>query len=151
MDEIQAANVRLARESYDKATKLPTDFVKEMAKHRSKSLVSWTEARAKDDFSIFRNNLAIAIDLARQKADYFGYDGVRYDALLDQYETGLTVAKVDPLFAGLRDSAAPLVRAVVEKGGRPDMSWVEGNSWSQPSQEALRRIYTPILRRAESR
>lgn len=137
MDDVQAANVRLARESYDKATKLPTDFVEEMAKHRSKSLVSWTEARAKDDFSIFRDNLAIAIDLARQKADYLGYDGVRYDALLDQYETGLTVARVDPLFAGLRDSVAPLVRAVVEKGERPDMSWVEGNSWSQPSQEAL--------------
>ena len=66
-----------------------------------------------------------------------GYDGVRYDALLDQYETGLTVARVDPLFAGLRDSVAPLVRAVVEKGERPDMSWVEGNSWSQPGQEAL--------------
>ncbi|MEC7700633.1 MAG: carboxypeptidase M32, partial [Candidatus Thermoplasmatota archaeon] len=57
MDDVQAANVRLARESYDKATKLPTDFVEEMAKHRSKSLVSWTEARAKDDFSIFRDNL----------------------------------------------------------------------------------------------
>ena len=137
VDDVQAANVRLAREAYDKATKLPTDFVEEMAKHRSKSLVSWTEARAKDDFSIFRDNLAIAIDLARQKADYLGYDGVRYDALLDQYETGLTVARVDPLFAGLRDSVAPLVRAVVEKGERPDMSWVEGNSWSQPGQEAL--------------
>jgi len=137
VDDVQAANVRLAREAYDKATKLPTDFVEEMAKHRSKSLVSWTEARAKDDFSIFRDNLAIAIDLARQKADYLGYDGVRYDALLDQYETGLTVARVDPLFAGLRDSVAPLVKAVVEKGERPDMSWVEGNSWSQPGQEAL--------------
>ena len=45
MDDVKAANVRLARESYDKATKLPTDFVEEMAKHRSKSLVSWTEAR----------------------------------------------------------------------------------------------------------
>ena len=50
-----------------------------------------------------------------------GYEGVRYDALLDQYETGLTVARVDPLFGELRDSVAPLVRAVVEKGERPDI------------------------------
>ena len=137
LDEVQAANVRLARESYDKATKLPTEFVAEMAKHRSKAQISWTEARAKDDFSIFRDDLAKAIDLARQKADYLGYDELRYDALLDLYESGLTVSRVDPLFAGLRENVAPLIKAVVESGNRPDMSWVEGNSWGQPGQEDL--------------
>jgi carboxypeptidase Taq len=137
LDDVQAANVRLARESYDKATKLPTEFVEEMAKHRSKAQISWSEARAKDDFSIFRDDLAKSIDLARRKADYLGYDELRYDALLDIYESGLTVARVDPLFAGLRDNVAPLIKAVVESGNRPDISWVEDNSWEQPGQEAL--------------
>ena len=137
LNDVQTANIRLARESYDKATKLPTEFVEEMAKHRSKAQISWSEARAKDDFSIFRDNLAKSIDLARRKADYLGYDGLRYDALLDIYESGLTVAKVDPLFAGLRDNVAPLIKAVVESGNRPDISWVEDNSWEQPGQEAL--------------
>ena len=145
LDDVQAANIRLARESYDKATKLPTEFVAEMAKHRSESLVSWTEARAKDDFSIFRDDLAKSIDLARQKADYLGFDELRYDALLDIYETGLTVARLDPLFAGLRDSVAPLIKAVVESGNRPDMSWVEGNSWAQSGQEALSQGVTEAI------
>ena len=39
LDDVQTANVRLARESYDKATKLPTEFVEEMAKHRSKAQI----------------------------------------------------------------------------------------------------------------
>ena len=112
LNDVQTANVRLARESYDKATKLPTEFVEEMAKHRSKAQISWSEARAKDDFSIFRDDLAKSIDLARRKADYLGYDALRYDALLDIYESGLTVARVDPLFAGLRDNVAPLIKAV---------------------------------------
>ena len=137
LNDVQTANVRLARESYDKATKLPTEFVEEMAKHRSKAQISWSEARAKDDFSIFRDDLAKSIDLARRKADYLGYDELRYDALLDIYESGLTVARVDPLFAGLRDNVAPLIKAVVESGNRPDISWVEDNSWEQPGQEAL--------------
>ena len=51
LNEVQSANVRLARESYDKATKLPTEFVTELTKHNSKSLISWTEAREKNDFS----------------------------------------------------------------------------------------------------
>ncbi len=137
LNDVQTANVRLARESYDKATKLPTEFVEEMAKHRSKAQISWSEARAKDDFSIFRDDLAKSIDLARRKADYLGYDALRYDALLDIYESGLTVARVDPLFAGLRDNVAPLIKAVVQSGNRPDISWVEDNSWEQPGQEAL--------------
>ncbi|DAC34614.1 MAG TPA: carboxypeptidase M32, partial [Candidatus Thalassarchaeaceae archaeon] len=93
LDDIQAANIRLARDSYDKATKLPTEFVSELAKHRSKSQFSWIEARAKDDFSIFRDDLAKMVDFARQKADYLGYDELRYDALLDLYESGLTVSR----------------------------------------------------------
>jgi len=54
LDEVQRGNIRLARDSYDKATKLPTDFVAEMAMHKSKSQISWTRARAENDFSIFR-------------------------------------------------------------------------------------------------
>ena len=96
LDEVKSANVRLARESYDKATKLPTEFVEEMAKHRSRSQISWSEARAKDDFSIFRDDLEKAIDIARRKADYLGYDELRYDALLDQYETCLLYTSPSP-------------------------------------------------------
>ena len=137
LDDVEMANVRLARESYDRATKLPTEFVEEMAKHRSRAQISWTEARASDDFSIFRDDLAKAVELARAKADYLGYDALRYDALLDLYETGLTVERVDPLFAGLRENVAPLIRDVMDRGRRPDISWIENNSWPQEAQEKL--------------
>ena len=137
LNEIQLGNVRLIRNSYDKATKLPNEFVIEMAKHRSMSMITWTEARAKDDFSIFRDDLEKMINLVRREADYLGYDNVRYDALLDNYESGLTVAKLDPLFENLRDKVAPLVKFVVEKGEIPDMSWVNENTWNKSGQEVL--------------
>ena len=63
-----------------------------MAKHKSQSLISWQKARAEDDFSIFRDDLAKMVGLARQKADYLGYEELRYDALLDIYESGLSVS-----------------------------------------------------------
>ncbi|MEC7502824.1 MAG: carboxypeptidase M32 [Candidatus Thermoplasmatota archaeon] len=137
LGDIESANVRLAREAYDKATRLPTEFVSELAKHNSKSLISWTEARENNDFSIFRDDLVKSIDFARKKADYLGYEDLRYDALLDIYESGLTVSRLDPLFEGLRDKVAPLIRSVAERGGRPDISWVTENSWEQPGQERL--------------
>ena len=137
LNEIQKGNIRLARDSYNKATKLPTDFVAEMAMHKSKSQISWTEARAKNDFSIFRDDLAKMVEMSRQKADYLGFKEVRYDALLDLYESGLTVSKVDPLFAGLRENVAPLVKEVIENGKKPEMSWVHENNWSKEGQEKL--------------
>lgn len=137
LDDIAEANVRLARDAYDKATRLPTDFVSEIAKHNSKSLISWTEAREKNDFSIFRDDLAKSIDYARRKADYLGYEDLRYDALLDIYESGLTVSRLDPLFKGLRKEVAPLIKSVAERGERPDMSWITNNSWDEEGQEKL--------------
>ena len=135
LGDIESANVRLAREAYDKATRLPTGFVSELAKHNSKSLISWTEARRNNDFSIFRDDLSKSIEFARKKADYLGYEDLRYDALLDNYESGLTVSRLDPLFEGLRNKVAPLIRSVAERGERPDISWVTENSWEQIGQE----------------
>tara|TARA_B110000914_G_scaffold57619_1_gene49994 strand:+ start:927 stop:2423 length:1497 start_codon:yes stop_codon:yes gene_type:complete len=137
LNEVQSGNLRLIRKSYDKATKLPTKFVIEVAKHRSRSMVTWTEARAKDDFSIFRDDLKKMIDLVRQEADYLGYEELRYDALLDNYESGLTVSRLDPLFANLRESVAPLIKSVMDNGKRPNMEWVEKSTWNQRGQEFL--------------
>ncbi|GIS51499.1 MAG: hypothetical protein Ct9H90mP26_2860 [Methanobacteriota archaeon] len=51
--KISSANIRLAREAFDRATKLPTEFVEEMAKHRSRALISWTEAKGEGRFLNF--------------------------------------------------------------------------------------------------
>ncbi|MEO2120445.1 MAG: carboxypeptidase M32, partial [Candidatus Poseidoniia archaeon] len=135
--EVEQGNIRIIRDSYDKATKKPTEFVEEKARHTSKSIVSWTEAREKNDFSIFRDDLAKMIDMSRQLAGYLGYEDNPYDALLDLYESGLCVAKLDPLFQGLRDSSVPLIRAVSLLENKPDCSWVHKYPWPKASQEAL--------------
>jgi carboxypeptidase Taq len=136
-DEVKLANIRLARESFDRATRMPSEFVEEMAKHRSRAQFSWAEARAKDDFSLFRDDLEKSIDIARKKADYLGYEKLRYDALLDLYETGLTVSRVDPLFEGLRNEVVPLIGEISENCERPDIAWVETADWPQDGQESL--------------
>lgn len=135
--EVEQGNIRIIRDSYDKATKKPTEFVEEKARHTSKSIVSWTEAREKNDFSLFRDDLAKMIDMSRQLAGYLGYEDNPYDALLDLYESGLCVAKLDPLFQGLRDSSVPLIKAVSELENKPDCSWVHKHPWPKASQEAL--------------
>ncbi len=137
LDQTQAANLRLATVSYERATCLPADFVEEFARLRSNAHHTWARARNEDDFSIFRDDMEKILDMTRRKAEYFGYSESPYNALLDQYETGLTVSRLNPLFNGLRDSVAPLVRKVTESGKQPDMTWVERSKWSELAQTQL--------------
>ena len=139
------ANIRLIREQYDKATKKPSWFVEELARHNSKSLKSWQRARAEDDFAIFRDDLKKMIDFNRQLADFLGWEDNRYDALLDIYETGLTVKQVDPLFKGLRESLVPLVKSVMEKGKQENDEWIEGNIFPIESQEKISQFVAKAL------
>ena len=137
LDEIQRANVRISKKAHQRATCLPSDFVEDFARLRSQAHHTWAEAREKDDFSLFRDDLSKILDMTRRKAEYFGYTDSPYNALLDQYETGLTVGRLDPLFNGLRDSVSPLVRLVSESGVTPDNKWVNGVNWPKKSQEML--------------
>ena len=61
---------------------------------------------------------------AAQEADAVGYEGgERYDALLDQYEPDMRVARLEPLLTGLRDELVPFVREIAARP-RPDDAFV---------------------------
>lgn len=110
----EAALLREVRRGYEQATKLPADFVEELTKAASISQQVWAEARQNNDFAAFQPSLEKMVELARQQADYLGYDDHPYDALHDQYEPGSTVAEVRKTFAALRDATVPLVKDIVD-------------------------------------
>ena len=119
-DSDDAALVRVTQRDYDHASKLPNDFVAERARAASQSTQVWRDARPRDDFAAFRPYLERMIDLARRTADYLGYAEHPYDALLDQYEPGVTSRDLEALFGRLRDATVPLVRAVGERAAAVD-------------------------------
>lgn len=114
LDEDQRANVREVRRRYNKAVKLPSDFVAEFALARSQALVAWQEARAESDFAKFKPYLAKLISMTNQKIDFYGVEDTRYDVLLDEYEFGMKVRDYDPLFDGLKSKLVPLLQRIME-------------------------------------
>ncbi|MFL2882412.1 MAG: carboxypeptidase M32 [Candidatus Poseidoniaceae archaeon] len=114
LDENQLANVRELRRRYDKAVKLPSDFVANYALARSQALVAWQEARAASDFTMFQPHLEKLVEMTNQKIDYYGIETTRYDVLLDEYEFGMKVSDYDPLFAGLKSRLVPLLQNIME-------------------------------------
>ncbi|MBI4212504.1 MAG: carboxypeptidase M32 [Deltaproteobacteria bacterium] len=99
---------------YEKSVKIPPELAKELAKTTSLSQHAWAEARKKSDFAAFAPWLKKVVDLKRQQADALGYEGVRYDALLDNYEPRMTVKELDPIIEGVRQGLVPIVAAIHE-------------------------------------
>jgi len=108
----EAVNVRELRRDFDRETRLPRRLVEEMARVSALSSRAWAEARDNDDFESFAPWLDKTFTLAREKADAIGYEGVRYDALLDDYEPGMTTGELSSLFADLRTQLVPLVESL---------------------------------------
>lgn len=108
----QAAIVRQARRDYDRATRLPAEFVKEKAAQGSRGYHAWAKARAADDFASYAPVLQRNLDLARQEAAYLGCGDAPYDYMLDKHDPGLTAAVVDRLFGELKRDLVPLVRQI---------------------------------------
>ena len=110
----EASLVRLARRSYDQAAKLPTELVTEIDRTTALAYQVWTEAREQKDFAKFQPMLEKVYDLVGQKAEHLGYEDDIYDALLDQFEPGMTSAEVTRLFTELREGLVPLVAAIAD-------------------------------------
>jgi carboxypeptidase Taq len=119
--------VRETKRSYDHATKLPKGLVQELARVRAGSFDAWRKARSQNDFASFAPWLIRMVALQREVADRFGYQETRYDALLDIYEPDLTVGKVDPLFARLRDVSVGMLRRIQASGHTVDDACLHGS------------------------
>jgi carboxypeptidase Taq len=112
LTDLQAANVRLSLEDYEKAARLPDDFVAELTQATSTALHAWSNARKQGDYSLFAPELRHMISLKKKQADLYGYTGHPYDALLDDYEKGATVAMLERVFEKLRAALPPMLAAI---------------------------------------
>jgi carboxypeptidase Taq len=108
----QRAIVANARRDYDRATKLPAEFVREKAAQGSRGYHAWARAKAADDFPSYAPVLEKNLELARREAAYLGRGDAAYDYMLDRHDPGLDAATVDRLFGELKRDLVPLVRAI---------------------------------------
>ena len=72
----------------------------------------WRKAKDENNYALFKPYLEKLIDFSRRMAHYTRPDMPVYDALLDQYEKGLTREKCDQFFDTLRRELVPLIHQV---------------------------------------
>jgi len=120
------AMVREARREYDRASKIPPALVEEVSRAESRALAAWRKAYRASRWSDFESHLVTIVRLKRRVADAVGYARVPYDAHLDLFEPGATVAQLDPLLGELKEATIPLVRRIAASRRRPDTSMLTG-------------------------
>jgi carboxypeptidase Taq len=111
-EDIDKRYLRSARRAYDLAAKLPSKLVEERARATAHAVEAWVEAKKNNSFAYFLPHLRRVFELTREVAEHKGYQQTPYDALLDEYEPGMTTAQVDALFAGILPPLVQLVQAI---------------------------------------
>ncbi len=95
-------NVALSLEDYSKQKKFTPEFIRLLSETSSRSFHSWIGARSANSFALFEDDLDKLLQLKRQEADLAGYEQHPYNALLDEFEKGCTVALLDKTFQQVR-------------------------------------------------
>lgn len=113
LTDVEGQNVRLSLEDYEKNKKLPHEFVELLTQQTSTSYNAWIQARTENNYATYAPQLEKMIALKKQQADLYGYEGHPYDALLDEYEKGVTVKMLDPIFQMVKDQLPPFLKQIV--------------------------------------
>jgi carboxypeptidase Taq len=118
-DSLDADMARIARRDWERARRVPAGLAVERAQASAQAQESWRLARENDDFAAFAPALARNVELARDYGDCLtGAGESRYDALLGDFDYGLSTADLRGLFGALAETLAPLVEQAERRSPR---------------------------------
>ena len=117
LSDLQRANLREIRRGWVADTALPESLVQRRALATARCEHAWRTQRPANDWAGFVENFRAVLAIGREQATLLAErTGVsRYEALMDQYEPGLTCAQVDRVFGEVRQWLPGLIQEVLER------------------------------------
>lgn len=117
--QTEARAMELIARDFRRASRIPARLAEELARTTSLAQAIWAEARAKDAPQDFLPTLDNVLMLKREEAAALAEGGDLYDALLDDYEPGMTGAAIASLFEAMRPRLVALRDAVLGADRQP--------------------------------
>ncbi len=112
-DAVGAAQLRQIARTHARMVKVPARLAEELAGLTSRAQGVWAGCRAAEDVAGFLPTLARVVALKREEAAALAEGGDLYDALVDDYEPGMTGADIAAMFAAMRPRLVALRGAVL--------------------------------------
>lgn len=133
-----------ARKDFEKNRKLPEDDVRAYSMLLAEAEVIWEKAKSTNDFKLYEPYLTKIVEFQRKFAGIFGaIDGSLYNTLLDEYEEGMTIQRLDQFFATLRARIVPLVHRI-GKAKQPRQDFMSRH-FNRLGQLALAKEVLPLI------
>lgn len=104
--------VEALRKNYDQIHRIPADEYVAYSVLTNDAQIIWQKAKNDNDFDAFAPYLEKIVDYNRKFALYYDASKPAYDALLNEYEEGLTMQTLDTFFAQLRETIVPLIAKI---------------------------------------
>src|SRR5262249_46723875 len=143
-DERWSRELELLQRLRRQALALPEDLVRHFANAKSSALGAWEEARNCNDFSLFAKPFDRLLSLVRERAEALAASDDLYDALLCEYEHGMTRSRLDPVLDEVKNRLVPLVREATEATAQ-SAGIMDGRRFPEAAQwELCRRILSAI-------
>ncbi|WP_304617531.1 carboxypeptidase M32 [Paracoccus sp. (in: a-proteobacteria)] len=117
--EAETRALELIGRDFRRSSRIPARLAEELARTTSLAQGIWAEARAKDAPQDFLPTLDNVLMLKREEAAALAEGGDLYDALLDDYEPGMTGAAIASLFDAMRPRLVALRDAVLGADRQP--------------------------------
>ncbi|MGQ9879912.1 MAG: carboxypeptidase M32 [Armatimonadota bacterium] len=143
-ESVTAVNIRHWRREYDRLTKLPTELVKEFTRVTTIAEKVWEEARERSDYALLKPHLQKILGLVHEIAERLGYEQEPYDALLDEYEQGMTAHQLEEIFAPLRQQIPDLTTQIQNAPRRPK-SDILHRHYPRDAQESFCRLIAETI------
>ena len=120
LDEQTKRETEIFRKQYDQIHRIPAEEYVAFTVLTNDAEAIWEKAKNENDFSLFAPYLEKIVDYNRRFAGYYNPDLKPYDALLNEYEEGLTMETLDGFFEQLREAIVPLVDKIKTSQGVDD-------------------------------
>ena len=122
-DSDEAALIRRLERDFRKKQAVPAELAGRIARQCGETQSAWEAAYAASDFRLCSEPLKKLLALEREYADCFPEAGSRYDAMLDDYEEGLTSETLDRIIPPLKQGLETLLAEIMARPA-PDDSFL---------------------------
>ena len=89
---------------------VPTNFYNEYSKLKMETNLIWKNAKENNNFDLYKPSLIKLIEMTKKYYSYINKNENKlYNTMLNEYDKGLKIELIDPLFMNLKEQILPLV------------------------------------------
>ncbi|MDR2504664.1 MAG: carboxypeptidase M32 [Oscillospiraceae bacterium] len=115
LSDFDRALVRVAKRDYDALVNVRGELYSALEAAKGESIAVWETAMRSGDYALQEPYFDRLIDLNKKLALCLSPKKTPYDALVDYYEEGMDLGKLDALFGELKETIIPLVEKIKRK------------------------------------